>query len=492
MKSERKKKPPSLTGDPWIDDELTKCFEDPDRFNSVILARQYRDEHGHYQPSDYWSRQREICRSVVKFRTTAVPTGNGVGKSFLASGIIPWFATTHAHSKVVVAAPTQGQLSGVVWAELSAAYSSANERGIPLGGKLRSLTWSIDENWAVEGFGSGSTESKSGRHAGDLLAVIDEASGVPASVLEAIDSLNPSRILYLGNPLRPEGKFYDVCANSSANPHVNVITIPSTESPDIDLERSPRGMADRTWLESARHEYGEESIWWLSHVLARFPSEISDALLRGEWLDLAAATIHVDRGDRWIGVDIGEGGGGDDSVIVVRDDNGIPRDVDGMGFEASNRWRFEQLAERVKLMSTRFAVEPSRVVYDQTAIGADFDSQLRAVGLEGCKGFKGGRSGGDKFSNLRSATAWAMRRRLDPTRPVKAPVGNQRVWQPQAPFSLPPELVKRYRSELTGVLYSNTPAGEIALETKEAFVKRLKRSPNFFDALMMTFAYPYA
>jgi hypothetical protein len=476
---------------PTVDDEIARCVDDPDRFNSVVLARRYKDEHGVERPSYYWSRQREICRSIVKYRTTAVPTGNGVGKSFLAAGVLAWFASTRPQCKVVVCAPTQAQLSGVLWSELAAAISSAATRGVPLGGRFRPLEWDLGDNWRVEGWGSGSTESKSGRHAGELFAIIDEASGVPQAVLEAIDSLNPSRILYLGNPLRPEAKFYEVCTQSADNPHVNVITIPSTESPDILLERSPRGMADRTWLETSRFEYGEESIWWLSHVLAKFPGETTEALLPREWLDLAARTIHVDKGDRWISVDVGEGVGGDDSVIVVRDDNGIVRDGDGLGFEASNRYTLETLAERVRVMSDRFHVKPTHIVYDQNGIGADVDGRLRAVGLEGCRGFKGSRDGGDKFANLRSAFAWALRRRMDPLRPIAGPAPpGKRIMVPQQPYALPAELVKRYRPELHGMQYSNTGKGEIALENKEVFVKRLKHSPNFFDALAMSYAYP--
>lgn len=472
--------------DEWLDAEYSRCAADPDRFNSVILGRTYTDE-GVTCPADYWGKQREICRSVVTHRITAAPSGNGVGKSFLGAGLAAWFTASHPGSRAVVAAPTQGQLRGVLWSRLEEAYASAARNGCPLGGRMKSLSWQMEEGWELEGFGSGSVESKSGRHSRDLLALVDEASGVPASVMEAIDSLNPSKIIYLGNPLRPEGKFYEICEQSGDNPQVNVIRIPSTLSPDIERDRSPRGMADRTWLEGMRHEYGEDSIWWASHVLAMFPGSIEESLLPIPWLTLAGQTIHVQGREPRIGVDLGEGTGGDPSCVVIRDENGIRE------WEASNRWDLDTTAERVRHYQDKHDVPPSAITYDQTGIGADFDNRLRPLGIVGARGYKGSREGGDKFANLRSAAAWLFRQRLDPKRQIRKPgppSSKAVLWVPQQPFSIPRAFLDAYRDELQGVRYQNTARGEIALEPKEAFVKRLKKSPNAFDATIMTFAYP--
>lgn len=482
-----------------IREELTKCREDPSRFNETILCR-----------NPYWSRQDEVCRSVVRYPITAAPAGNGVGKSRVGSGIALWFALCHPGSRVVIAAPTNAQLSEVLWAELTGACKSAESAGRHLGGKFDGLTLSWGDGWTIEGWGYGSVESKSGRHAGDLLAVIDEASGCRPSVLEAIASLNPSRYLYLGNPLRPEGRFYEICLRS-ADPNVNVITIPSLESPHISLVRSPWGMADATWLELSRSEYGEDSLWWQSHVLARFPGELERTLLPIEWLNLAAALIHVPFGPVWLGVDIALGNEGDDSCIVARDDTGV------LGSWASNRWTLEVLAERVRDHARELSVRPDHIVFDGTGVGADFDNRLRGVGIKGARQFMGGRDGGEKFCNLRAAAGWALRRRLDPHRSLRReqlPAQDRKPtveafepfrlsprqkgepaesidYERQKPFAIPRALLERYRGELQGLRYRLDPeSGTIALEPKEQFVARLKRSPNFLDALSMTFAFP--
>jgi phage terminase large subunit len=471
--------------------EISRCEKNPDRFNTTVLHR-----------DPYWAKQREICESIVKYPITCVPTGNGVGKSYVDAGIIAWFATLHVNSNTVVAAPTQAQLSGVLWGELEAAAKSAEDHGRPLGGRFRGLTLEFGENWRVEGYGSGSVESKSGRHAKDLLAVVDEASGVDATVHEAVDSLNPSRRLYTGNPIKPEGKFYELCQLSGDNPNVNVIQISSLESPHVGLERSPWGMADAPFISNARYEYGEDSLWWLVHILGRFPGELDEALLPIKWLNLASQTVHRPAGPCRLGVDIAKGiGEGDLSLVVARDDNGA------LGAWYSRSWSLEHLAKVVRLRVEEYGVDPTHIVYDATGIGTDFDNRLRAQGLVGAKGYMGANAGGPRFANLRSACGWYLRRRLDPSRSnkldgpstrndrlqwhVAASVDTTARYSEQPPFALPKHLLDTFRRELQGCRYALNDHGQIALEPKVDFVKRLKFSPNFLDALAMTFAFPH-
>jgi hypothetical protein len=462
------------TADDVLDEVIERSRTDYDFFNSVVLAR-----------GPYWWRQREICDSLMRFRVTAVPAGNGIGKSFIAAGIIAAFASLTPGSKTVVAAPTQAQLAGVVWSELEAAYASAAANGIPLGGRMKSLTWDLGPEWRVEGFGSGSVESKSGRHAKDLLAVIDEASGVSGDVLEAIDSLNPSRYLYLGNPLRPDGKFFDVCEGSEGKDHINVIRIPSLESPHIDLERSPHGMADRGWLEAVRAEYGEESIWWLCHVLAQFPGSATDTLIPRDWLDLAEKTIHVASGPRRMGIDVSKGNGGDKSSLCVRDDNGI------LDLVASNRWDLPATASRAALLCAKWGIEPGRVTYDANGIGDGMGKHLADVGLLGCKAYLGSNSGGPLNANLRTLCAWTFRQRLNPNW-GDAPLAKGHVATRQKPFSIPPHIMKILRPQLQALRYELTPGSGKALEAKAEFAKRVKRSPDESDSLFISYAFPHA
>jgi len=460
---------------PQLEAQLAKCKTDPARFNETILCR-----------GPYWQKQREICESVVKYPITCVKTGNGVGKSFVDSGIAWWFGTLHVDSITVIAAPTQAQLSSVLWSEMMTAKKLAESNGIDLGAKVRGLTAEFGPKWRIEGFGSGSVESKSGRHAEHLMALIDEASGVEANVHEAIDSLNPSRRLYTGNPIRAEGKFFELCESAGRNPNVNVIEISSLDSPHAHLERSPFGLADKGFLDNARYEYGEDSVWWLVHILGKFPTELQQVLLPADWIRLAGETVHNQLGRRRMAVDIAKGNDGDPSGILVRDDRGV------LSYEESRKWSIEQLAEHCKRTALNYGVEPSAIVYDATGIGADFGNRLASLGMVGGKDYMGSRDGGEKYVNLRSRAGWEFRRRLDPARvlPTSQEHG-PKLFVPQPPFSIPQSLINQHRAELSGCRYELDPAGRIQIEPKELFIARLRKSPTFLDCLFMSFAYPH-
>jgi hypothetical protein len=137
-------------------------------------------------------------------------------------------------------------------------------------------------------------------------------------------------------------------------------------------------------------------------------------------------------------------------------------------------------------------VKPCHIVYDSIGVGADFGNRLRQAGIVGAHGYVGSHSGGEKFSNLRAVAHWLLRRRIDPHRQIyqRSDAGARSVLVPQKPFAIPQHLLQRYRAELQGLRYELDPAGRIQLEAKEVFIKRLKHSPNFVDALAMTFAFP--
>src|SRR5271166_4728212 len=56
---------------------LRDCRKRPDLFNELILKR-----------APYWSRQMDLCRSVVEYRTTVAYSGNMVGKDYWVAGIV--------------------------------------------------------------------------------------------------------------------------------------------------------------------------------------------------------------------------------------------------------------------------------------------------------------------------------------------------------------------------------------------------------------------
>lgn len=443
---------------------------DPTRYNYYVLER-----------GPYWWRQRQVARSVLRYPTTLVPSGNAVGKSYLCAGIVHWFLDEHPNSLVITTAPTQVQLAEVLWREIGRTHANAR-----LPGKLLKSPLKIDRGggWQALGYSTTSTERLSGHHAPDLLAVIDESSGVAPEIVEAIDSLNPSRLLMIGNPLRPDGPFYERCMRAKEQPSdlVNLIQIPSLESPDIKLKRSPRGLADATWLAKAKNDYGEGSLWWTTHVKGEFPDAGEDTLISRLWLDRAENAEHTPRGHNRLAIDLGEGKGGDKSVLLVRDDNGVRH------MESSANWGFSVVASKAAILCQRFNIAPHRVTYDAQGIGADFGNRLESVGLKGCQPYRGGLGGNKGFGNLRTAAAWRLRQRLDPGRRVT--VGKVEI--DQAPFAIPARFMTLLRPELQAIRWTHNEAGVVCLEPKEDLVERIRHSPDHADALIISYAFPDA
>lgn len=441
------------------------------RFNWYALGR-----------GPYWSKQREIARSVERYPTTLVPTGNAVGKTYYAAGQILQFLYEHPESLVICTAPTQTQLEEVLWKEVRRAHDNAVVRldGVCYQSPLKIV---LPDGSKALGYSTTKTERLSGHHAEHLLAVIDEASGVDPEIISAVDSLNPSRLLMIGNPLRPDGPFHERCMAAWEKPSdlTNVIQIASNLNPDAGKARSTRGLADATWLVTKKNDYGEGSLWWTTHVEGLFPDSGVDTVIPRHWINLASQTIHLRDGPTRTAIDLAEGKGGDRTVVMTRDNNGI------LALESSNRWSLEVAATRAALQVQQFGVEHSRVTYDVNGIGSDFQNRLTAVGIHGARPYRGGAGGGKRFGNLRSYAAWMLRQRLDPDRMAELATG---LMVKQHPFAIKPEWVGWMREELQGLRYGPTNSGGIVLEIKEDFAARLRRSPDFADTLMQSFAFP--
>jgi hypothetical protein len=226
-----------------------RAVNDPDYFNSRFLRRR-----------PYWSKQKEMCAAVVRYRAVAIESGNAVGKGYWVAGIILWWLYTRLDARVIATGPSQTVLNTVTWEEVRRALDHAPLlRGMKVskGIKTSPQTVIFGTSRAL-GYSTTNVERASGQHARHLLAVVEEASGVETPAWEAIAGLRPSKIVAIGNPLRADGGFADMVRDAEQDrlkgipdhDATFVMNIPSTESPHAHLRESPFGMADRTWLDS--------------------------------------------------------------------------------------------------------------------------------------------------------------------------------------------------------------------------------------------------
>ena len=126
------------------------CQDQPDLFNDLFLNR----------PA-YWSRQMDLCRSVVEYRTTVAYSGNMVGKDYWVAGIILWWLLTRPDSLCIITGPSQMVLGSVTFKEIRRCLDGAVLR---FGGKLSSglkaspAVIEIAPGWQALGFSTTNVE----------------------------------------------------------------------------------------------------------------------------------------------------------------------------------------------------------------------------------------------------------------------------------------------------------------------------------------------
>ena len=435
---------------------------------------------------------------MAKNPVTVIPAGRAVGKSYLLAGLVPWWLYTRKHSLVITTGPDHRQVVSVLWKEIRRAMQAATDADLELGydhistgyTSPQRLTVETGTDWGALGFAAQYEEGFSGQHAGDLLVIVDEASGVTPAIWTAIHGLASTRLVVAGNPIRYDCHFrelHDLAVKGSAT--INSVPISSLESPDATKDFSKVGMASRSFLNQMREIHGEESPWWRSNILGIFPGQESVRFLPHAWLDACTRESTLDdelwkdypAGPAFMGVDIGGGVGADRSVVVVRNAKRIlaifASEWHGVLDEARHR-----LEPIVVELARKWDVASDRVIYDKGGLGRSFGSYLAGYGLPGAVGYFGAGKGGKLYVNRRTANAFAIRRRLDPHRENHVPFycGGLPEWT----------ALRQELAELRSPTMEHEE-GQIKqrLEEKEELAARLHRSPDVLDALLMTFTY---
>src|SRR5208283_3945550 len=476
-------------------EEMTKllrlCHNEPELFNKLFLNR-----------PPYWSRQVDLCRSVVEYRTTVAYSGNMVGKDYWIAGIIVWWLFTRPDALCIITGPSQMVLGSVTFKEIRRCLDGAE---IPFGGKVSSglkaspAVIEIAPGWQALGFSTTSVERSSGQHAQHLLAVVEEASGVEDYVFDAIDSLGYERLVCIGNPIRAEGKFVDLIRQAARDraddvpPRlaVNAIRIPSTESPHAHQEKSEFGLADRTWLESMYRKYGKTSLWVRSHIEARIPDVAAEQLIDPTWLHHHSSQQRppVPPTDpvnftRRIACDLSEGVGRDSTCIMVLDDLGILEVV------LSNDAGLPEAAATIHRLVSRWNVPHDKITFDKLGIGRNFPNHLARYGITTAIPYAGEGRPQDSIFNVTPSTeaGWKLHNRLDTTLPTFAPASPGRPPRPMPQrdfYFCAGDYYVRLVEELRPLTYSLV-GRKTKLMPKDEWATILGHSPDVADALIQS------
>lgn len=422
-----------------------------------------------------WSKQAEILQSVRDHRRTAVRSGHGVGKSWTAALVACWWLDTHPPGEafVVSTAPTFSQVRAILWR-----YIRKHHRAAGLPGRVNQTEWLIDDE--LVGYGRKPADHDEsgfqGIHARWVLVVIDEACGVPEQLWVAADALATGpdcRILAIGNPDNPASHFRRVSTPGSG---WHQIRISAFDSPNLTGEQVPAEMAKalvgRDWVEEKARDWGVDNPLYRSKVLGEFSEDSEWQVVRGS--DVAACRIGRDEphpAEQLLPVELGVdvGGGSDETVIRER-----------RGMVAGREWRKhtdrpEEIAPLVKMAIRESGA--TKVKIDSIGVGFGVigelrnDPTLRGVQIVGVNvGEKASRP--DRFANLRAEIWWEVGRMLS----------ERRGWDLSSM-----ENADATVAQLLEPQWDTDPTGRIRVEKKEEVIKRLGRSPDNADALLLAF-----
>jgi phage terminase large subunit len=280
---------------------------------------------------DFWSKQQEIAGSVAVNVRTAARSGHKVGKTELAAALLLWWCCTRINARGIFTAPTLRQVEEALWAAVRRQAEGAKRRGyniIPDVALSPSTGVRWDDGRRLFGFTASHPDKVSGPSGANILFVLDEASGIEAGIWQAVQGIlggtdeSSGRVLAIGNPTQPSGWFFDAF-NEKRDLWNQPIRISSAESPNvISGVATVPGLATRTWVREMAEEYGEDSPIYQVRVLGDFPTSsanqvISLGLVEGALARWADPDISDDCQTVELGVDVARFGD-DDSAIAGR------------------------------------------------------------------------------------------------------------------------------------------------------------------------------
>lgn len=423
-----------------------------------------------------WSKQREIMLSVRDHRRTAVRSAHGVGKSHTASLVASWWLDTHPPGEafVVTSAPTFAQVRAILWR-----YIRRTHRRGKLAGRVNQTEWHIDDEMVAFGRKPADHDESAfqGIHARYVLVILDEAGGIPEQLWVAADALTTNadcRVLAIGNPDNPSSYFRKVCLPGSG---WHVIGISAFDSPNLTGEEVPDDVAQalvgREWVEEKAREWGEDNPLYKAKVLGEFSEDAPNKVVRAS--DVAKCRIDPEKkltAEELLPVELGVdvGGGADETVIRER-----------RGRRAGREWRAhtdrpEKIAPLI--LAAIKETGATTVKIDSIGVGFGVIGELRNQAgnthhahIEAINVAEKA-SQPDKFVNKRAEIWWEVARGLS----------ERGGWDLSGM-----ENADTTVAQLLEPLWDVDAQGRIRVEPKPEIIKRLGRSPDNADALLLAF-----
>ena len=427
--------------------------------------------------------QRDVLDLFKEHDRVAVRGPHGLGKTFTGSVVVWWFSTTSVGLgvdwKCASTATAWRQLTKFLWPEIRrlAKHIDWDALGIE---KPRRHVELLDLSLKLgdgEAFAAASDDETNleGVHGKRVLYVYDEAKGIPRETWEATEgafsNAGPETdydafAFGMSTPGAPIGEFYDIHKGRRSDWYPVHVTLEQT------IEA---GQNSAEWAAKRKTEWGETSAVYQNRVLGNFAANDEDSLIPLSWVEqsMEAWREYFDDGNNpsgapRFGVDVARHG--KDKTVTARKVSNVIVDIEAEDYTDS----VTELGDRVALKMGRMG---STACVDADGMGAGTADRLRTLkGDSATTVFHG--NGHDEWTdatgeltafNNRSAAWYDIYQALNPENPHR--------------LLLPPS--DELLGDLTGPRLVNDSGGKIKLESKDQTKRRLGRSPDYGDAVVM-------
>ncbi len=438
--------------------------KDPARFALEVLKSELRPK------------QIEFISAFVQNKRVTFKGGVGFGKTHVLAVITLWALVCHDEVKVTIFGPNEAQLKGALWNEIEMLFGRMPEwlkeqfkltatevERVHNGASCRAMWRLVNKD---------NVATIAGIHARNNFILVDEADGVPAEAFKKalVNHLttdeNP-KLALISNPRFTTGYFYDTWNDE-------LITDMWTK---VHGKMSDNPFVNEQALDEATRQYGGKgSRDYMINVEGEFPMDDDDSLISAELINQAIDNEFVipspKRPEIW-GVDPA-GPGRDRSVILKRHDNVIvgepierrQNNSTQLAYLIRDMYQAEPKSKRDSIIIAVDANGLGRGLYD---ILKEFGLPVKAVTTQSSPTKGKDHNGNSKYAKLRDQLWWD----------VKEWFATENV---RIPNCIP--LIK----ELKAPLFDYDSKGAIKVEGKKEMKRRLKMSPDYADALCLTFA----
>jgi hypothetical protein len=454
---------------------LERYRHDPALFVSECIA--WKPGEG---PTPY---QAEILSALPQHRRVSVRGPHALGKTALAAWLILWFAITRDGRdwKIATTASSWQQLVQFLWPEIH--LWAARLRPEVIGrGALRDGIELLDRSLKLRtgqafAMASDNPAKMEGAHADHILVVFDEAKTIPAATFDALEGAMASGECYalaISTPGEPQGRFYEIQrrAPGTENWWVRHVTCDETIAAGRMNPHYP-AECEALW-------HGTESSAYQNRVLGEFASSDEEGVIPLAWVEAA-----MERWEQWkdsgtllsltcVGVDVAREGT-DKTVLALRSGNVVTSLVYCQAKQDTTA-----TARQVASVLARYG---GYAMVDVVGMGAGVVDPLRHMRKPDGSSYKVeafNAGAGTKlmdltgefgFVNCRSACWWLMRELLDPA-------NGHDIALPKDDLLI---------GDLTAPHWRVGLGGRLMVETKDEIRKRLGRSTDSGDAVVMSF-----